>query len=264
MQHDPIPPGETDDRITRALPYVVGLVAAFGLLMVNAWSGGAGGSDAPGPTADRAPATAAAPAIPPLAAPAIPPLAATAAPAPPAIPPVAATAAPAPPAIPPVAATAAPAPPATAARPATTPMPATTAAAAPAPSAEPPAAEPAGLELDARLAEILHSAPVQFEKLASRIEPSSFGTLDQAVVVLLSSSSAVYEVQGHTDSGGQPSFNHWLSEQRATSVRQYLIDHGVPAERLTAVGYGETQPVARNATPEGRAQNRRVEIVVVG
>jgi outer membrane protein OmpA-like peptidoglycan-associated protein len=66
-------------------------------------------------------------------------------------------------------------------------------------------------------------------------------------------------VEGHTDSIGSDAYNQKLSDQRANSVRTFLIDHGYPAEKVTAVGMGETSPIADNATKEGRAQNRRVE-----
>jgi outer membrane protein OmpA-like peptidoglycan-associated protein len=69
-------------------------------------------------------------------------------------------------------------------------------------------------------------------------------------------------IEGHTDSNGDDAFNMTLSQQRADSVRTYLISRGVKAERITASGKGETQPLATNATPEGRANNRRVEIII--
>jgi outer membrane protein OmpA-like peptidoglycan-associated protein len=69
-------------------------------------------------------------------------------------------------------------------------------------------------------------------------------------------------IEGHTDSNGNDAFNLQLSQQRADAVRNYLIQRGMKAERVQAVGKGETQPVAGNETPEGRANNRRVEIVV--
>jgi OOP family OmpA-OmpF porin len=70
------------------------------------------------------------------------------------------------------------------------------------------------------------------------------------------------EVQGHTDNVGQAAANLTLSQQRATAVRDYLLKiGGIAAARLTAAGYGDTRPVAPNTTDEGRAQNRRVEIV---
>ena len=67
-------------------------------------------------------------------------------------------------------------------------------------------------------------------------------------------------VKGHTDSQGAEAFNMTLSEQRADQVRDYLVAQGVASYRVTAIGFGEALPLATNATPEGRAQNRRVEI----
>jgi len=67
-------------------------------------------------------------------------------------------------------------------------------------------------------------------------------------------------VEGHTDSTGTPEHNQALSENRAGSVRDYLIDHGVSSSTITAVGFGETHPKMSNDTPEGRQVNRRVEI----
>jgi outer membrane protein OmpA-like peptidoglycan-associated protein len=67
-------------------------------------------------------------------------------------------------------------------------------------------------------------------------------------------------VEGHTDAIGSHEANQRLSEQRAGSVRDYLVDQGVPDGRITAIGFGKTQPKASNDTPEGRQINRRVEI----
>lgn len=69
-------------------------------------------------------------------------------------------------------------------------------------------------------------------------------------------------VVGHTDSTGTAAYNQTLSERRASSVASILRDSGVPSWRVTAVGRGQTQPVASNATAQGRQQNRRVEIVI--
>ena len=71
-------------------------------------------------------------------------------------------------------------------------------------------------------------------------------------------------VEGHTDNVGGDAFNQTLSEQRAQSVRQYLIDQGLDAGTITAQGFGKTMPVADNNTAEGRQKNRRVEIIVSG
>jgi OOP family OmpA-OmpF porin len=67
------------------------------------------------------------------------------------------------------------------------------------------------------------------------------------------------EIAGHTDTTGPGDYNQGLSERRAKSVMGYLISKGVPAENLTAVGYGESNPIASNVTREGREANRRVE-----
>jgi outer membrane protein OmpA-like peptidoglycan-associated protein len=73
----------------------------------------------------------------------------------------------------------------------------------------------------------------------------------------------VIEVAGHTDSSGSDQYNQQLSEKRANAVAQYLSAQGVPAARMVTVGAGESHPVASNDTPDGRAQNRRVEITIV-
>ena len=69
-------------------------------------------------------------------------------------------------------------------------------------------------------------------------------------------------IEGHTDNTGTAPGNQALSERRAASVRQYLVDYfGIDGARLKSVGYGQTKPVAPNDTPEGRQNNRRVELV---
>lgn len=70
------------------------------------------------------------------------------------------------------------------------------------------------------------------------------------------------QIEGHTDSEGAEDYNKWLSEQRANTVRAYLADNGVELSRLTAIGFGETNPIASNDTPEGMAANRRINFVV--
>ena len=69
-------------------------------------------------------------------------------------------------------------------------------------------------------------------------------------------------VEGHTDSTGSPDYNQGLSERRSASVLEFLGQQGISHERMMSVGYGLTRPVADNATREGRAKNRRVEIVI--
>ncbi|MDR3002091.1 MAG: OmpA family protein [Fibromonadaceae bacterium] len=69
-------------------------------------------------------------------------------------------------------------------------------------------------------------------------------------------------VEGHTDNVGSEEFNQRLSEQRANAVMQYLIERGIDGARLEAVGHGFSRPIADNATDEGKAKNRRVELII--
>ena len=73
--------------------------------------------------------------------------------------------------------------------------------------------------------------------------------------------SARIRISGHTDNVGNPQRNQALSEARAQSVREYLINHGIDGDRVEAVGYGDQRPVASNDTEEGRQQNRRIEAI---
>jgi outer membrane protein OmpA-like peptidoglycan-associated protein len=70
------------------------------------------------------------------------------------------------------------------------------------------------------------------------------------------------KLEGHTDSIGSDEYNQKLSERRARSVRDYLVESGLSSSIMTAQGFGESQPVSSNATADGRQRNRRVEIVI--
>lgn len=72
------------------------------------------------------------------------------------------------------------------------------------------------------------------------------------------------EVVGHTDDVGDDAYNQKLSEQRATAVRDYLVAAGIDGSKIVTVGMGEGMPVASNTTDEGRAENRRVDVLVLG
>lgn len=100
---------------------------------------------------------------------------------------------------------------------------------------------------------------VNFKTGSAELTPESSAILDEVVEGLNAHPEVEIEIRGYTDDVGRAAANQKLSEQRANSVRQYLIDKGIAANRLTAVGLGEENPVASNATPEGRAQNRRIE-----
>jgi outer membrane protein OmpA-like peptidoglycan-associated protein len=86
--------------------------------------------------------------------------------------------------------------------------------------------------------------------------------LDEVAKALLEQSFKSITVEGHTDVRGSASKNQTLSQQRAESVRTYLISRGLPSDKTKALGLGSTRPVADNDSPDGRANNRRVEIVV--
>ena len=103
---------------------------------------------------------------------------------------------------------------------------------------------------------------VLFETDKYEVRPAATHRLDQVAQVLLAERGATITVQGHTDSEGSDKANQTLSENRAMSVRNYLVSQGIAGDRITAVGYGETVPVASNKNQAGRANNRRVEIIV--
>lgn len=100
---------------------------------------------------------------------------------------------------------------------------------------------------------------ITFKLNSDEILPSSFKLLDRAVGVLKEYPSLAIEIQGHTDNVGAAEYNLDLSQRRADSVRRYMVKQGADEKRITAVGYGLTQPLMSNDTPEGRAKNRRVE-----
>jgi OmpA-OmpF porin, OOP family len=101
---------------------------------------------------------------------------------------------------------------------------------------------------------------VHFETGKATLTEDSKTVLDIVARSLTDWPEIKVEVGGHTDSRGSDKLNNDLSQRRADSVRAYLIERGVPAERLSAKGYGKTKPIADNATDAGRAKNRRVEL----
>ena len=100
---------------------------------------------------------------------------------------------------------------------------------------------------------------IEFETARATIRPSSYSLLDEIAQQFIENPSFIIEVQGHTDNTGKADKNMTLSQDRANAVRDYLIGKGVPAERMTARGYGQDKPIADNSTKAGRAKNRRVE-----
>jgi OmpA-OmpF porin, OOP family len=103
---------------------------------------------------------------------------------------------------------------------------------------------------------------VNFETSSARLMSDSRIALEEVARTLKNQKNLKAEVVGHTDDVGNDGYNLTLSQQRAESVRQYLIGKGVDADRLVAIGLGETQPIAGNDSEEGRVANRRVEFKV--
>lgn len=102
---------------------------------------------------------------------------------------------------------------------------------------------------------------INFDVNKATIKPESMGTLNMIVQVLKDNPEVKFEVGGHTDSDGSDDANMKLSQARATAVRDQLVKMGIDASRLTAKGFGESKPISDNTTPEGKANNRRVEFV---
>ncbi|MEM9033886.1 MAG: OmpA family protein [Actinomycetota bacterium] len=115
-----------------------------------------------------------------------------------------------------------------------------------------------------RLNELFGLAPIEFDTAAATIRPESEPTLDVAAQILGEIDGVALRVEGHTDSLGDEAANLELSQARAEAVVAALVERGVDPDRLEAVGFGETQPIADNTTIEGRQQNRRIEFSLLG
>jgi outer membrane protein OmpA-like peptidoglycan-associated protein len=105
---------------------------------------------------------------------------------------------------------------------------------------------------------------VHFATNEAILLPESFPVLDEVIALLKASSEVVgvVEIAGHADDTGTDAWNLRLSKKRAAAVVRYLVDHGIPQQRLRAIGYGNTRPLTRDTTDEARAHNRRVEMRV--
>lgn len=106
---------------------------------------------------------------------------------------------------------------------------------------------------------ITHGITFDIDK--SDLKPESMGTLNMIVGVLKANPDLKFEIDGHTDNTGEAAHNLTLSQQRADAVQTQLIKMGIDASRLTTKGFGDTKPIDSNDTPEGKANNRRVEFV---
>lgn len=107
------------------------------------------------------------------------------------------------------------------------------------------------------------SKSILFDTSKATIKAESNAKLEEIVKVMNEYNTANFKLEGHTDSTGNAAKNLQLSKDRAAAVKDYLIAKGISAERLSSEGYGITRPIASNKTVEGRAQNRRVEIILI-
>ncbi len=113
------------------------------------------------------------------------------------------------------------------------------------------------LTTDGRI--VIHG--IKFDYNKATIKPESMGVINELVKMMKENQNAKFEIQGHTDSDGNDDYNMKLSQQRAEAVKSMLVEMGIEVSRLSAKGYGESKPISDNNTPEGKANNRRVEFV---
>lgn len=111
---------------------------------------------------------------------------------------------------------------------------------------------------------IVNMSDVLFDTGKYSLRPAAREKLAKVAGIILSHPGLTLDVEGHTDSVGGDEYNQRLSEQRAAAVRDYLVQQSIPANAITAKGFGKTMPVVSNDTAAGRQQNRRVELVVAG
>jgi outer membrane protein OmpA-like peptidoglycan-associated protein len=136
-----------------------------------------------------------------------------------------------------------------------------------------------GAQLDKQQAELSQVAEVErpsetelvvilrdkilFDVDSYSLKPGAEDNLSEIADILIKYPDFNIIVEGHTDNTGKENYNQWLSEKRAGAVADFLVGRGLNPARIQVIGYGETRPVATNETPEGRQQNRRVELHVV-
>jgi len=122
------------------------------------------------------------------------------------------------------------------------------------------ASEAAAVRREGELLAITLKGDVTFDLDSDIVRPGLYNELDRIAQIMVKYPQTAILVEGHTDSTGSETYNQQLSERRANSVKNLLVQRGVQAYRINIIGYGESRPVATNATPEGRQMNRRVEI----
>jgi outer membrane protein OmpA-like peptidoglycan-associated protein len=106
------------------------------------------------------------------------------------------------------------------------------------------------------------TSDVLFAFDAANLKPAARDNLDKLVIILNKYPDTNIEIHGHTDSKGAEAYNQTLSERRTNTVSSYLVNKSIDNQRLTSIGYGETQPKYSNETADGRSRNRRVEFAI--
>jgi len=124
------------------------------------------------------------------------------------------------------------------------------------------ASDAAAIRREGNLLEVTFKGDVTFDTNSTVVKPGLYAEIDRVAGVLSRYPTTLIRVEGHTDSTGTDQYNMDLSFRRANSVKDLLVQRGVASNRIQTVGYGETMPVATNATEAGRQLNRRVEIKI--
>lgn len=125
------------------------------------------------------------------------------------------------------------------------------------------ASEAASLKREQDMLILTFKADFMFDVDSAAVKPGFQTEIERVAAVLNRYPETNIKIEGHTDSTGPEEYNQKLSERRAEAVKNELLARNVQDYRLQTIGYGETRPIATNETPEGRQQNRRVQIVIV-
>lgn len=144
--------------------------------------------------------------------------------------------------------------------PATEPAPAATEEAEAAPVVKEP---PKTIEIQKDVIRLKPGIKILFATDSDKLLPDSFPILDEVASVMAQNQKIKVRVEGHTDNSGNKDHNQDLSARRAAAVKTYMVSKGVTDDRLDSLGCGQNTPVADNTNEDGRAQNRRVEFVIV-
>lgn len=108
-----------------------------------------------------------------------------------------------------------------------------------------------------------YAKTILFNSGKSSFKKETYPVLQSITAILKEFPGSKFSIEGHTDSDGADAMNHTLSHERADAVRMYLVENGIGTDRLTSIGYGETKPIDTNKTAKGKANNRRVEVLLV-